>query len=117
MFDIFRKPLTVRRPPSGSYVNGIWVEDTNEIIFTITASVQGLNAETLQTLPEGYRTSETHILYTSTQLYTSQLDFRNPDVVEINGHKFQVIKVTKQDNIKNYPTNHYEVIVVKENVD
>ena len=117
MFDVFRKPLTVRRVPQGSYIDGAWVENGSEIVFTITASVQGVDAEILQTLPEGYRTSETHILYTSTQLYTSQLDFRNPDVVEINGHKFQVIKVTKQDNIKNYPTNHYEVIVVRENVD
>ena len=78
---------------------------------------RSVDAEILQTLPEGYRTSETHILYTSAKLFTSQLDSRNPDVVEINGHKFQVIKVTKQDNIKNYPTNHYEVIVVKENAD
>jgi len=117
MFDIFRKPLTVRRPPTGSYVNGVWVENTDGTTFTIKASVQGVNAEILQTLPEGYRTSETHILYTSDELFTSQLDLRNPDVVEINGYKFQVVKVTKQDNIKNYPTNHYEVVVVKENVD
>jgi hypothetical protein len=117
MFDVFRKPLTVRRVPQGSYIDGAWVEIGSEIVFTITASVQGVDAEILQTLPEGYRTKEAHILYTSSELKTSQLNLRKPDVVEIDGDKFQVIKVTKKDNIKNYPTNHYEVIVIKENVD
>ena len=117
MFDVFRKPLTVRRVPQGSYIDGAWVENGSEIVFTITASVQGVDAEILQTLPEGYRTKEAHILYTSAELKTSQLNLRKPDVVEIDGDKFQVIKVTKKDNIKNYPTNHYEVIVIKENVD
>ena len=117
MFDIFRKPLTVTRVPEGSYINGTWVESGAGVVFTIKASVQGVDAETLQTLPEGYRTREAHILYTSAELKTSQLNVRKPDVVEIDGDKFLVIKVTKKDNIKNYPTNHYEVIVIKENVD
>ena len=117
MFDVFRKPLTVRRAPEGNYINGFWVEDGLEVVFIINASVQGLAAETLQTLPEGYRTSILHTLYTSTELKTAQLDKRRPDIVEIDGDNFQVIKVTKKDNIKNYPTNHYEIIVLKENVD
>lgn len=117
MFDVFRRDLAAKRKALGSYVNGLWAESQEDTSFTIKASVQGVDAETLQTLPEGYRTREAHILYTSAELKTSQLNVRKPDVVEIDGDKFQVIKVTKKDNIKNYPTNHYEVIVIKENVD
>lgn len=117
MFDIFRKELKVKRPPIGHYVDGLWVDTGQEEEFTILASVQGVNAEVLQTLPEGYRTSETHILYTNTRLNTSTVNLRNPDVVVINDNEFQVIKVTEQNNIKDHPTNHYEVVVVKENIE
>ena len=40
----------------------------------------------------------------------------NPDVVTIEDEPYQVVRVTPWKNL-NYPTAHYEILVVRENVD
>lgn len=115
MFDVFRRDLTVYRIGQGQYANGIWQDGANTSII-IKASVQATDAEIMQTLPEGERTKESYTLFTNTKLETSKVNNSKPDVVMIEGERYQVIRVTAHQNLK-YPTAHYEVLVVRENVD
>jgi len=118
IFDsLFRTELTVTRPPNQELVKGRWVDIGIPTTLTIKASVQGLNADVAQTLPQGYNTIGTRVLYTSTELRTASVGNHQPDVVTIDGLKFQVKEVTKRANIKRYCTNHYQVIVVQQNID
>ena len=116
MFDVFRRELQVTRSGLGGYEKGVWRESGLATDFTIKASVQATDAEVLETLPEGYRTRESYTLFTDSQLQTSIVGKRNPDMVDIDGEQFQVVRVTPWKNLA-YPTAHYEVVVVKENVD
>ena len=116
MFDVFRRDLTVTRKAIGSYVNGLWVDNGQNSSFTIKASVQATDAEILQTLPEGYRTKESYTLFTDSKLQTSVVSKTNPDVVTIEDEPYQVVRVTPWKNLS-YPTAHYEILVVRENVD
>lgn len=116
MFDVFRRVLSVKRYGVGSYNSlGEWI-DGEESEFQIKASVQATDAEVLNTLPEGYRTTESYTIFTDTKLLTSEANKRNADVVTIEGDKFQVIKITPWLNL-DYPTKHYETVLMRVNVD
>jgi hypothetical protein len=116
IFDIFRRNLTVKRVEQGTYQNvdglTLWV-DGAETSFTIKASVQGVDNEVLQTLPEGDRTKEMYVLYTSTELRTVTAGVSNPDIVIIDNKEYQVIRVTSRHNLSTYATAHYEIVVIK----
>ena len=113
-FKVFRRDLQVLRRAKGDYKSGQW-QDGKESIFNITASVQGTNAEILQTLPEGSRVDASHTIRTSTKLRTSEAGGITPDIVLIDNKKFIVIRVTPHQNLSS--TKHYEVVVVGENID
>lgn len=98
-----KRELSVIRKSEGKYLQGEWVEGQDNI-FAIKASVQGSNAQILQALPEGYRTSETYTLYTDTKLSLN-------DKVIIDRKEFLVIKVTSYQHFK--ATSHYQVVVTK----
>lgn len=117
IFDIFRRDLIVKRIGIGDYqkVEGrpaLWV-DGAETKFTIKASVQGADNEVLQTLPEGDRTKEVYVLYTTSELKTVVTGLSNPDIVVIDNKEYQVIKVTAKRNLSTYSTAHYKVVVIK----
>lgn len=117
IFDIFRRDLTVKRIGIGDYQKvddgpALWV-DGAETSFTIKASVQGADNEVLQTLPEGDRTKEVYVLYTTTELKTVVTGLSNPDIVVIDNKEYQVIRVTSRRNLSTYATAHYEIIVIK----
>ncbi len=117
MFDVFRRNLTVKRKTGGTYNDlGIW-ENGAEEILEIKASVQKTDAEILQTLPEGYRSKESYVLFTSTELKTVDIGVTNPDRVVINGEDFQVVRVSPWQNINFKTIKHYHVLVVKINTD
>jgi|GEM_PF-6850609 len=97
-----KRELSVVRKSEGKYLQGKWVEGQD--IFAIKASVQGSNAQILQALPEGHRTSETYTLYTDTKLLLN-------DKVIIDRKEFLVIKVTPYQHFK--ATSHYQVVVTK----
>jgi hypothetical protein len=113
MFDLFRKPLKVIRTFKGSYVAGYWVDGSSED-FNINASVQATDAEVIQALPEGQRTSLSYTLITDKLLKVSTGD-TSPDVVIIDDERFLVSRVTSWQNL--YQTKHHEVVVVRENID
>ena len=110
-FEVFRRTLTVSRTGGHFDTDGIWV-NSSSATFTIKASIQATDAEILQTLPEGYRTKETHTLHTSSELRVAGVGNHIADAVTINGVKFQVVKVTPWQNIM-LTTKHYEAVVVK----
>ncbi len=116
MFEVFRRELIVKRTPLSGYqdVDGVtlWV-DAVAVPFTIKASVQGADNEVLQSLPEGDRTKEVYVLYTSTELKTVVTGVSSPDIVVIDSKEYQVIKVTPRRNLSTYSTAHYEVVVIK----
>lgn len=116
IFDVFRRKLKVWRYGAGAYVDGIWAQGESES-FLIKAGTQGVAGEILDTLPEGYRTKKSYLLYTDTKLQTAIEGKSNPDVVEISGEKYLVARVNAHQNITGYATAHYEVIVVEGNVD
>jgi hypothetical protein len=111
--DIFKRDVSVIRKGDGSYQNFVWIDgaDTN---FTIRANVQPTPAEIMMTLPEGYRTKDSFVLYTNTRLLTSNDNKNNPDVVLLYGKRFFVTKVEVWQNTI---LEHYEIVVVKEESD
>jgi hypothetical protein len=111
--DIFKRDVSVIRIGAGSYQNFVWV-DGGQTSLTIRANVQPTPAEIMLTLPEGYRTKDSFILYTNTQLFTSEDNQNNPDVVLLYGKRFFVTKV---EIWQNTILAHYEIVVVKEESD
>jgi len=114
-FKIFRRKLKVLRKGTGNFNSGIWEYDGQEEVINITASVQGTNAEILQTLPEGTRINSTYLLRTSFKLSTGKIGESTPDIVLIDGEEFIVIRVTAHKNLQQ--TKHYEAVVVGDNKD
>ena len=114
MFNVFRRILEVERPLGKFDEDGLWVENGFDLTFvkTIKASVQATDAEILQTLPEGYRTKETHTLHSNDGLRIAQIGVCVADIVIINGNRFQVVKVTEWGNLR-FATRYYEMVVVK----
>lgn len=111
---MFRRSLTVERKAKGNFADGVW-EEGETSSFNILASVQGTNAEVLQTMPDGASTSATYTLRTSTKLMTSVAGESTPDVVIIDDERFFVMRVTPWQNLQH--TKHYEVVVVRDNTD
>ena len=112
MFDLFRKELQVIRRAENAVVNGKIVKGA-ETIFTIKASVQQTDPETMMTLEEGYRTKDSFTLFTETELKTARRKFE-PDLVVINEQKFRVVRVGAWQNRL---INHYEIIVTRADSD
>ena len=63
----FRKPYNVIRRSPGSYVDGYWVEGTENTI-AIKASVQPLKVNEIEALPEGKRSSAAVKIYSDSKL-------------------------------------------------
>jgi len=106
----FRKPITVKRPTAGSYVNGLWVATSTPTEIIIQASVQPATTEDLQSLPEGRRQLGAYKLYTDTQLQSVLENANNPDIVVINGEDYEVAQV---EPWQNGIVNHYKILAVR----
>lgn len=117
MFDVFRKQLQCFRHKAGEYINGIWTEDEEPEEFYIKASVQSVEPEILQILPEGQRSSETYTLFTDYEMKTVDVKLgKKADIVIIDNEKFVVFKVSKMKNLIQ-PTAHYEVVIIRDIID
>lgn len=110
MFEVFRRELKLLRRKIWYNEQGLVVEDAKEL--TITASVQSPSYSKLMTLDEGYRTKDIKVLITSTELQLSKVEEQNADLVVIDGSKYQVIAVSKEESL-NYCIDHYEAIVMR----
>lgn len=109
-FEIFRVPLTIYRQNPGSYVNGQWIP-AGETPIAITASIQPLTGEELQSVPEGRRNRKNYNLFTSTFVELVH-NGANPDQIDIFGERYELIKVDVWQN--NPPifgiVNHYKFL-------
>lgn len=110
----FRKPYTVKRYASGQYVNGIW-QDGQVTNINIKASVQPLNLDEIEYLPEGRRSSKSFKIYTDTELFPALQEKEgqqatNPDVIVISGKDYEIIRVLPyQSGV----INHYKCYAVE----
>jgi len=111
MFDVFRRSLEVHSNAGTYGDDGIWV-DLPVVVSTIQASVQSVDDDLLNTLPEGYRTKECFLLITDTFLKLAKPDERKADTVKIDGEWYQVVKTKTWKNLWS-ETKHCEAIVVK----
>jgi len=110
--DLF-SAVTVTRYAAGSYANGAWVEGASSTL-SITACVQPMPAERMQTLPEGRRGTAGIIAFTDTALRTvGEDDHTSADRITWDGHTWEVVEV---DNLKTgigLEEAHYEVLGVR----
>lgn len=111
--SIFKRNVSVIRRGVGSYVDHIWYDGVNTQ-FVIRASVHPTPAEVLKTLPEGYRTSDSFTLYTTTTLVSVEYDNNNPDTVILYDNNYLVARVKRWDNST---LSHYEIVVTKDERD
>jgi hypothetical protein len=110
-FEYFRMPLTRQTASGGAYNNGEWKGQTFTN-STITASVQPIVGEELQSLPEARRAKKNYRLFTSVRLNT--VTSQNPDRVIIGSETYEVYEVYPWQNNSNFTiVNHYEALVSK----
>lgn len=109
-FAAFRRELTVKRPASGSYVNGLWVADAADSSVSITGSVQPATTEDMQSLPENRRQLGAYRVYSDTQFQSLLENEKNPDIIVIDGEDYEVARVWPW---KNGLINHYKALAVR----
>ncbi len=85
------------------------VAATGGSTFSIVASAQPAPGRTLQTLPEGFRDRGGWVLYTSSELRTSDGAGQEPDSVAIDGVAHQVAECKPWAAAGNY----YRAVVVR----
>ena len=114
--NIFKKQIQVIRHKTGFYVEDVnspnldlW-QDGQEISFTIEASVQPAPGEITQILPEGYREKPSYVIYTETELFSSEENETNPDIVMLYNKKYLILKKKIYDMTY---LSHYELIAVE----
>ena len=114
--NIFKRKIQVFRKQPGYYVEnvdslnfGLW-QDGEETFFDIEASVQPAPGETTQILPEGYREKSSYLIYTDTELFTSEENETNPDIVILYNKEYLILKKKKFDMTY---LSHYELIAVE----
>jgi len=105
-----KKTLTVRRyhaivdDSTGRYVS------TLDSTFTIKTTVQPAPEKALNALPQGRDYYDVYRLFPQTELRSVEVNEHNPDIVEIDGSDYEVVKLQKwQNNI----IPHYEAYVSK----
>ena len=114
--NIFKKQIQVIRTQPGYLVEdvdspnlGQW-QDGEEISFTIEASVQPAPGEMTQILPEGYREKSSYIIYTDRELFCSEENITNPDIVMLYNKKYLILKKKIFDMTY---LSHFELIAVE----
>ncbi len=111
--SIFKRNVSVIRKGVGYFVDHVWYDGvTSE--FIIRASVHPTPARVLETLPEGYRTSDSFTLYTTTRLISAEDNTSNPDSVILYDNQYLVAQIRRWDNTV---LSHFEIVVTKDERD
>lgn len=98
---------TVTRRAAATYVAGRVVAGATST-FTITASIQSASGRDLLRLPEGRRSTDTQVVYTTTELKCgSQANANESDQVTIDGALWEV------QHIEAWPTGSYYRAIVQ----
>lgn len=114
-FEYFRTPITLRSYATGSYINGVWVQGASTD-QQITASIQPITGEEMESLPETRRESEGYNMFTSTRVRTVQEagSNLNADHVIFNNKEFEIYDVKPWQNNSNFTiTNHYHYFIFR----
>jgi hypothetical protein len=114
--NIFNKQIQVIRKQDGFFeknINspslGLW-QVGEEISFTIQAIVQPMPGDTTQILPEGYRDKSSYLIITDTELFCSEENVNNPDIVILYNKKYLILKKKIFDITH---LSHYELTAVE----
>jgi len=108
--DCFEVDVTVTRQDTAvTFVNGRAVQAPTST-FTIRASVQPTTPDDLQELPELERSTESIMLLSETELFTTrQNGSQAADLIEYRGVQWKVIMVERFDTSL-LDLNHYTII-------
>jgi hypothetical protein len=98
----FRRTFIIKTPGAGSRVKGKWV-DGALVESTIEASVQPMNGEDLQSVPENRRASGVYKIFTSSNLILLS-EATNPPLIIIDGEDFEIFH---KEPWKNNVINHH----------
>jgi hypothetical protein len=107
-FNIFMKTFDVHRKDAGGYINGKWIEGA-ETIFNIQADLQPLQPNEMQSLPEGRRIDDAQTFFTDTFLRATDGNNKNPDIIIIEGERYEIIKIYDWDG----RLKHYKVLAMR----
>ena len=100
-FTRWLEPIAINRIGQGSYVDGDWVDGVSATV-NILAVVQNANADDLELLPEGTRTSEAIKIHTVAKVKTVSEDGEtNADTFPYDGDTYRLYAVNKR-KIGNY---------------
>lgn len=107
------KHRVTRQRKEGSYIEGKWVPTGRVETFQIIASIQPIDGDMLEMLPEGERSKEMRTLYTTTKLQTvNENKTINADIVSIDDGDWEVQKVEKWNPNM---LDHFKCLVVRMN--
>ena len=114
--DILKKEIQVFRREPGFLVKdvnsvslGLW-QDGDEISFTIKAIVQPSPGDIIQVLPEGYREKSSYLIITDTELFCSEENEKNADIVLLYNKRYLILKKKIFDMTY---LSHFELIAVE----
>lgn len=107
MGSSFRHTVSVSRPVGDYDDNGLYVSGT-PTEFTVQASVQPADGQTLESLPHGRREKGAYVLYTDTPVFTVNED--NPDVVTLFGKPYEIVRSEPWQN--GMSLDHYRALAV-----
>jgi len=100
--------IVIERKNNGRYdSNNRWVDGCGHARIKALASIQPANAQVLESLPEGRRSSKAIVVICNKPLYTTSDDREQPDVVEYKGQRFEIVEITDWGSY-----GHYEAIGV-----
>src|SRR6266849_2352727 len=100
---------TVTRQAAATYGTDGRLIPAVPTILTIIGNVQSITGRELQLVPEGMRTKEFLILFTSTELFTEQAG-NDPDTVAVDGIPYYVWEVERS---KAKTGNYFKIILGK----
>ena len=103
-----RKTLEARRPTGGTRVKGKWVDGSYTVLPNVKTTVQMINGNELQPLPEGRRSFETFVCYIRDRLNTVlDPNDEQPDELLIYGEWCEIVHRGSWQNLR----KHYRYIV------
>jgi hypothetical protein len=99
-FPQFSRSITVKRPPAGDYVRGVWSEGADTEL-TFETPVQPASDKERKALPDGYDVDSVVELSVDTttlpQIAQRGLN-KNSDKLEIEGQEYDIIKLERWTN-------------------
>jgi hypothetical protein len=102
-----------RRFSTGVYTDGRYTPAV-PTLFTIAASVQPLSSKQLEMLPEGQRSNQNRMLWTTTELFTRDVN-NAPDEVLIELEIWTVLRVDRWQGLNNQSADpHFEVLISRQ---